>query len=240
MKNVFQVFIDSIYDASDAPALLRAVETVSTAFDLVNFAYLIAPHDAHEIKLISNYPGKWTSHYISSGYERSDPVINMVRRMADPFEWGDGIWSEPLISGEAQLMDEAAEFGIRCGFTFPIHDRSCRFASVTFAADQSPQSFRRCFAKHRQVLQLIAFLFHVEARKTVLPTRLIGSVTLSPRELECLEWAAEGKSAWDIGQIIGVSRRTAAFHLDNAKMKLGVRTIPQAVAMLVSAKRHKG
>jgi hypothetical protein len=35
---------------------------------------------------------------------------------------------------------------------------------------------------------------------------------------------------------INVSRRTAAFHLDNAKMKFGVRTICQAVAKLAASK----
>jgi DNA-binding CsgD family transcriptional regulator len=31
-----------------------------------------------------------------------------------------------------------------------------------------------------------------------------------------------GKSAWEIGRLLNISRRTAAFHLDNAKMKFGV------------------
>ena len=35
---------------------------------------------------------------------------------------------------------------------------------------------------------------------------------------------------------LSISRRTAAFHLDNAKTKFGVRTICQAVAKLAAAK----
>ena len=64
----------------------------------------------------------------------------------------------------------------------------------------------------------------------------IDGIALSPRELECLAWAARGKSAWDIGQILGITRRTAAFHLDNAKAKLGVRTICQAVERLATSR----
>ena len=56
----------------------------------------------------------------------------------------------------------------------------------------------------------------------------------SRRELECLSWAARGKSAWEIGRILGIARRTLSFHLDNAKAKLGVRTICQAVARIAS------
>lgn len=240
MKNTFQAFIDSLSQASDTSSLLDAMEKVAEAFDLTRFAYLVALRDKRAVSLISNYPGEWTDHYVASGYERADPVISRVRRMVEPFEWGEGIWPEPLMPLESRLMDEAAEFGIRCGFSFPIHDQTCRFASVTFAVDQRPQSFRQCFAKHRQVLQFIAFLFHAEARRRMVPRRLVGSVVLSPRELQCLEWAAKGKSAWDIGQIVGPSRRTISFHLENAKMKLGVRTIPQAVALLMSARQPKG
>ncbi|TIT70729.1 MAG: helix-turn-helix transcriptional regulator, partial [Mesorhizobium sp.] len=56
------------------------------------------------------------------------------------------------------------------------------------------------------------------------------------REYECLQWAARGKSAWDIAGILGITRRTAAFHLDNAKKKLGVRTQNQAVSLLASSR----
>lgn len=45
-----------------------------------------------------------------------------------------------------------------------------------------------------------------------------------------------GKATWEIGRILNITRRTAAFHLDNAKMKFGVRTICQAVARLAAAK----
>jgi DNA-binding CsgD family transcriptional regulator len=52
---------------------------------------------------------------------------------------------------------------------------------------------------------------------------------LSERQLECLAWAQEGKSATDIGQIIGISGRTVEGHLAKACEALGVRTRIQAV-----------
>jgi DNA-binding CsgD family transcriptional regulator len=52
---------------------------------------------------------------------------------------------------------------------------------------------------------------------------------LSARQLECLAWAQEGKSAGDIGQIIGISGRTVEGHLAKACEALGVRTRVQAV-----------
>ncbi|TIO89593.1 MAG: helix-turn-helix transcriptional regulator, partial [Mesorhizobium sp.] len=60
-------------------------------------------------------------------------------------------------------------------------------------------------------------------------------VSLTPREYECLQWAARGKSAWDIGCILGIKRRTAAYHLENARRKLGLSTTKQAIARLAGS-----
>jgi LuxR family transcriptional regulator, activator of conjugal transfer of Ti plasmids len=76
---------------------------------------------------------------------------------------------------------------------------------------------------------------HAQARRRLSTNRVVDGIALSPRELECLEWAAKGKSAWEIGRLLNITRRTAAFHLDNAKAKLGVRTICQAVAKLAAS-----
>jgi len=52
---------------------------------------------------------------------------------------------------------------------------------------------------------------------------------LSDRQLECLAWVQEGKSAYDIGVILGVSSRTVEGHLAAACRALGVRRRIQAV-----------
>lgn len=52
---------------------------------------------------------------------------------------------------------------------------------------------------------------------------------LTPRQLECLRWAQAGKSAYDIGVILGISPRTVDTHILEACARLGVRTRMQAV-----------
>ena len=54
-------------------------------------------------------------------------------------------------------------------------------------------------------------------------------ITLSRRQAECLYWVQEGKSAVDIGLILGLSPRTVEEYLAKACDKLGVRTRVQAV-----------
>ena len=54
-------------------------------------------------------------------------------------------------------------------------------------------------------------------------------ITLSRRQVQCLYWAQEGKSAADIGVILGLSPRTVEEYLAKACDKLGVRRRVQAV-----------
>ncbi|KAH2814572.1 hypothetical protein KXV85_004728, partial [Aspergillus fumigatus] len=68
--------------------------------------------------------------------------------------------------------------------------------------------------------------FHSHVRRKLANEHGVDGIRLSPRELECLEWASQGKSAWEIGRILGISRNTVASYLENAKEKLGVRRTP--------------
>ena len=45
-------------------------------------------------------------------------------------------------------------------------------------------------------------------------------VPLTPRELEALRWTMEGKTAWEVGEILGITEQTAVRHLNNATRKL--------------------
>ncbi|WP_276578457.1 MULTISPECIES: helix-turn-helix transcriptional regulator [unclassified Bradyrhizobium] len=62
---------------------------------------------------------------------------------------------------------------------------------------------------------------------------------LSPREYQCLEWSARGKSAGEIGIILGIAERTAGFHLDSARAKLRVSSLRQAIVLLTESKSRK-
>ena len=59
--------------------------------------------------------------------------------------------------------------------------------------------------------------------------RSFSSSRLTLRQLECLGWVQEGKSASDIGGILGISSRTVEGHLLKVCDHFGVRTRFQAV-----------
>lgn len=52
---------------------------------------------------------------------------------------------------------------------------------------------------------------------------------VTERQLACLAWVQEGKSASDIGGILGISARTVEGHIAKACEHFGVKTRIQAV-----------
>ena len=58
---------------------------------------------------------------------------------------------------------------------------------------------------------------------------------LTPRELECLGWCADGKSYWETAVILGISERTVSFHMEAVRGKLSAASNAHAVAMAIRA-----
>ena len=61
-----------------------------------------------------------------------------------------------------------------------------------------------------------------------------AGVSLTEREHDCLCWAARGKTAWEISQIIGISERTVNFHLGNCLKKTQSTNRQQAISRCLS------
>lgn len=61
-----------------------------------------------------------------------------------------------------------------------------------------------------------------------------GEVTLSPRELQCLEALARGLQDSQIAEALSISRPTVRLHLANARRKLKSVTREQALARAVA------
>lgn len=231
MSFVFQSFIDRLHGASGSTALSSAMSGLAEAFGFTKFAYLGFPRPSpHAPVYVTTYPGEWTHYYLNRRYQDIDPVVAKTRSSLLPFLW-DGESIEPHPSAEQRhFFGEAKEFGINCGFAVPIHDSEGGVAVVSFASDQKPGVLQRNIEEHHHVLHLASLYFHVHARQKLENVISFERPHLSPREIVCMQWVARGKGAWEIGEILGISRRTVVFHLENAKCKLNAVSLPQAVA----------
>jgi LuxR family transcriptional regulator, activator of conjugal transfer of Ti plasmids len=232
MMPAFQTYIDRLHGAAGANELRHAMSGLAASFGLDKFAYLGFPRPSpHKPVLITTYPAEWQVHYFSRRYQDIDPVVAQTRSSLLPFLW-NGVQLAERGSGEQRkFFGEAAEFGISCGFAVPIHDSQGGVAVVSFASDRTGAHLGRDIEQRRHILHLASLYFHAHSQQKLDTIVSDNQPRLSPREVACLQWVVRGKSAWEIGEILTVSRRTVIFHLENAKRKLNAVTLPQAVAL---------
>ena len=62
------------------------------------------------------------------------------------------------------------------------------------------------------------------------PAQVTAERRLSEIEAEVLRWAARGKTAWETGQILGISERNVRWHLEEAQRKLMTKNKTATVA----------
>ncbi len=56
-----------------------------------------------------------------------------------------------------------------------------------------------------------------------------NTIQITQREQECIKWASEGKTSWEISQILTISKSTVNFHLANCIEKTGSVNRQQAI-----------
>ena len=71
------------------------------------------------------------------------------------------------------------------------------------------------------LLQVVGPQVHAVIMERLLGRQKPHPVTLTEQERVCLSWTVQGKTAWEIPQILNRSRPTVDFHLQKAMRKLG-------------------
>ncbi|MEI6640949.1 MAG: LuxR C-terminal-related transcriptional regulator [Novosphingobium sp.] len=125
---------------------------------------------------------------------------------------------------EARAMTRAA-------IVVPVHLPFGQIGAVSFnPLDTAMTDLEEAFASHGDAFGLYARTFiasyvQVMGARQALPP---GS-RLSKREVECLRWAAIGKTDLEISMIMSRSRPTVRFHIHNASTKLNAVNRSQTV-----------
>jgi LuxR family transcriptional activator of conjugal transfer of Ti plasmids len=229
---LFQDFIDDLEGATDENRLRAVMGRVAEAMQLPVFAYLGLGEGSPGTKkpvVFGSYSPRWVGHYVDVRYDRIDPVLVSANTGLLPFQWGGQAYIDALSRDQQQIFSESRQFGIRQGFTIPIHDKLGQVATLNFATDENFRLFEMNVRENGPTLHLMAIYFHAYVRRHLQGIALPGRPSLSPREVQCLQWFARGKDSYAISELLGISRRTVIFHFQNAKARLGVVTLQQAV-----------
>ena len=212
--------------------LLTSVETFCHEMGVENFYFassLFNSANTHpDLRTLSAYPKEWQHRYQQSNYFDHDLTVSHCRAKSTPLVWLDP--ATELDKKNKKIFAEASEFGIVSGITFPYHGIGSEFGllSGTVSAAFERSTLDSIVTQHSLYL-LGAALFDLHNQDK----DHIYTDILTAREKECLRWAAEGKTAWEMSVILSISERTACFHLDNAKKKLNSVTRTGAVSKAI-------
>ncbi len=233
-----QRYVNSMFDFIDAMKYIESsidisakLEQAIAEYGLTSFAISGIPLPTEDIApyvLLNGWPADWFERYVSQNYVQVDPVIRHARVTDDVFIWSELLRANPPLHQARKLMQEASDFGMRDGLSVPLHLTGGLQAIVTFGGeniDIPPEL--------RGILQLIAIYAHNRLRTLLANSKPLGPRAIpdvTPHERDVIFWCAEGKTNWEIAQILGRSENTVKHQLHNAQRKYNCCTRSQLIA----------
>lgn len=229
--------LDAFERATNTDELRAEMERFAKAMGFEQFAYALAittPSFNPQQYIINGYPVDWLRRYLAGGYFKIDPIVEHAERNTLPAIWSDQMFHAGKSS---EFWSDAYSFGLKAGISFAVHEQPGVTGIFSLARDKALDLPPAELAALVGRAQIFASVLYHAVTKIDLPRLLpVHSVTLTAREKECLKWAAEGKTAWEIGRILSISERTAVFHLSNLMKKLGASNRTQSIVRAVALK----
>lgn len=222
----------AVKDAADFRAhVLRFAKWLG--FDLAG-AFVAVDRTAGGVDFhgVDNMPAAYQAAFESTDNRQCDPVMQHCKRHGAPIMWDQETYLRCDLGAK---WEEQAAFGLRAGIGVALHlPRGLHFM-VGVARDRSLSTAAAERCKLAGDLCLFAAFAQEAAMKVLVPCgdRASDATSLSMRELEVLRWTADGKTAWEVGRILGISEQTVTRHVMNGAQKLGCVNKVQAVAKAV-------
>lgn len=215
-----------------ANSVEAAVVAVRAIYGLDNATYHLAQLpgslvDGPYVK--STYPAEWLTRYLIKGYVRIDPVVTEGFSRMLPFDWSE-------LTMTPQAADLFADFqahGLAAqGYSVPVIDKLARRALFSVNARMSDKEWAAFVHENGAGIAEIAHKIHRKAMEEI--NQSYPLPRLGPRELECLTWSAQGKTAKETARLLNVSEVTVRDYLLSARLKLDAENITKAIAKAVS------
>jgi len=180
--------------------------------------------------MVTTYPANWLDEIIERGLYLDDPIHAACVKTPSGLTW-DRI-GEYIKPSERQIstLEKGGDHGLKSGFTMPIRMADEPVAMFTVArADEKPVGSEDVMAA-----RLIGTVAFDQARTILGEDRIIYEhVHLSGRQLDCIALVAQGKSDWEIAEILSLKRDTVHEYVETVRKRYGVRRRAQLVLRAV-------
>ncbi|MBB5052794.1 DNA-binding CsgD family transcriptional regulator [Afipia massiliensis] len=209
-------FIESTQNIGSAPALKKLFLSAVAEEGYENAVFARANNRRLVSIPWSEFPAGYLDNYKAEEWDRIDPVVQRVHSARGPFRWSDTYSRGGFSREQKSFFEKCRELGVHSGITIPIRGtgHEVDLISLSLRDNDHVPSQRMT---HIYMLSVQYWLKYCE----LADRREYETIALTAQELECLRWCKEGKTNWEIGEILKISEKTVEFHLSNAMRKLG-------------------
>jgi DNA-binding CsgD family transcriptional regulator len=186
--------------------------------------------------VLHNYPAEWMRAFSELDFYYIDPVFHYANRSLTPFFWDAAEFRAELTAPQLEIMEEARRFGIEHGYTVPIHAPRAP-GGYRASCSVVPDSAGVVADSYLAVQLMSCYMYSALSREAEAAPGSSVPRALTRRERQCLQLAAQGKSDWVAGRILGISERTVHNHIEHAKRRLGVATRVQAIVQALVSRQ---
>lgn len=220
-----------------SPRSQEALAALAASFGFEGFSYLLLARAHPQARPLAHWTTAgpaWIARYAARGYHLVDPRVSLTRDRAVPVAW---IADRGVPDAHARAFaQDATRCAIRGGVAWSLHDARAGRAVIAWDSRREPGAdatpLRHCLGK----LALVAGFVH-EALVAHCTTghAPAGTHPLTDRERQCVSLVARGMTSADVGAKLGITARTANFHIGNVMTKLGAVSRSEAIARAVAS-----
>jgi LuxR family quorum sensing-dependent transcriptional regulator len=219
------------YDGSGVLEAIRAIQATTTSdatllvlsafverygFEHIFLGQLVNPANVplKEILYLSDWPEELKAQRRLQMAILHDPVAICALRSKCPFRWSQA--REHASRAGQRVVDMVHDHGLIDGMMFPMHALHSVSGGVSLGAP-SKVELSTTEVRELEIVCQTAY-YHLETMLGPFPYQKLAELT--PRETECVQLAAAGKSNWEIARILGVEEDTVKKALGRAARKL--------------------
>lgn len=214
-------FVAQIRAAETPEMVLAQVERTLDGYGVDAFAFNRIPKPGLCFDAVTygvKAPEDWLKVWSERNYHQIDPGLNIAATSIEPF-----IYSLKALKTDErsrEVLRSAEDFGMHQGMMVPVPGLAGTEGVVWFNGTG--------IKPFMPILHIIGLYAFSRLRELAEPSSK-DTVGLTPREREILSWIANGKSSWEVSEILTISRRTVEWHLSRVMQKLGTVNRTQTV-----------
>jgi DNA-binding CsgD family transcriptional regulator len=166
------------------------------------------------------------------GFALRSAFAHAARTCAEPFYFADGMLGSWRPNPALEVINRAPPFdrmGVESAIVAPAYLPGGVIGALVWASPERLAELPAIFAREAAGLHALALRLIGTHADAAAAGEAADAARLTRREIQCLKWAASGKTDQEIGQIVQISAPTVRFHLTNAARKLQASGRSQAI-----------